>query len=146
MKAFFGARALLWVAVGLIIVYLIWRVVPDYLVKRDDPGSIEHLSRVAAELNRGVPMMIDKETELLPTNAAPGMLIYSYRLVNFSAEQVPSEKFASAAKQQVVQGACGRPETRDDFLKNGVTLRYSYFDTDKRHIATVDVTPSDCGF
>jgi hypothetical protein len=35
---------------------------------------------------------------------------------------------------------------RDGFLKQGVTLRYSYFDKDKRHIATIDVTPADCGF
>jgi len=27
-----------------------------------------------------------------------------------------------------------------------VTLRYSYFDKNKQHIATVDVTPADCGF
>jgi hypothetical protein len=27
-----------------------------------------------------------------------------------------------------------------------VTLRYAYYDKDKRHIATVDVTPTDCGF
>jgi hypothetical protein len=146
MKLFSGARVAFWVAVGVLAAYLIWRLVPDYLVKRDDPRSIEHLSRVAAELNRAVPMMIDKETELLPTNAAPGMLIYSYRLVNFSAARISHEKFTAAAKQQVVQGACGRPETRDDLLKNGVTLRYSYFDKDKKHIATVDVTPADCGF
>jgi hypothetical protein len=34
-----------------------------------------------------------------------------------------------------------RPETRDDFLKKGVTIRYSYFDKDKQHIASIDVTP-----
>jgi hypothetical protein len=65
--------------------------------------------------------------------------------VSFSTAQVEYKKFAAAAKQQVVQGACGRPETRDDFLKKGVTLRYSYYDKDKKHIATVDVTPADCG-
>jgi len=27
-----------------------------------------------------------------------------------------------------------------------VTLRYSYFAKDKQPIATVDVTPADCGF
>jgi hypothetical protein len=25
-------------------------------------------------------------------------------------------------------------------------LRYAYYDKDKRHIVTVDVTPADCGF
>jgi len=46
----------------------------------------------------------------------------------------------------VTQGACSQPETRDDFLKKGVTLRYAYYDKDKKHVATVDVTPADCGF
>lgn len=148
MKHFFstGAILLLWLGAAVIVAYLVGWVVPGYLAKQDDPRSQEHLSRVAAEINRALPFMIDKETELLPTQGAPGMLIYSYRLVSFSAEQVNYERFAATAKRQVVQGACGRPETRDDFLKNGVTLRYSYYDKDKRHIATVDVTPADCGF
>jgi hypothetical protein len=25
-------------------------------------------------------------------------------------------------------------------------LRYSYFDKEKQHIATIDVLPADCGF
>jgi hypothetical protein len=143
---FSGAWALLWLGIGVVAAYLIWWAVFDHPAKQDDPRSVEHLSKVAADLNRGLPLMIDKETELLPTQGAPGMLIYSYRLVSFSAAQVEYKEFAAAAKQQVVQGACGRPETRDDFLKKGVTLRYSYYDKEKKHIATVDVTPADCGF
>jgi hypothetical protein len=93
-----------------------------------------------------VPFMIDKETELLRATVAPETLIYNYRLVSFSAAQIDPKKFTAAAKQQVTQGACDRPETRDGYLKKGVTLRYAYFDKDERHIATVDVIPSDCGF
>ena len=126
--------------------FLVWRVIPEYLRAREDPRSVERLSRVAAELNRSVPVMIDAETELLPAAGAPGMLIYNYRLVSYSAAQIDAAKFAAGAKQRVTQGACNAPETRDDFLKKGVTLRYSYYDKDKRHIATVDVTPTDCGF
>jgi hypothetical protein len=54
--------------------------------------------------------------------------------------------FAAGAKLRVTEGACNRPETRDNFLRKGVTLRYSYFDKNKQYIATVDVTPADCGF
>jgi hypothetical protein len=146
MKTLSGTRALVWLGIGVMAAYVIWWAVSDYAAKQDDPRSVEHLSRVAAEINRALPLMIDKETELLPAMGAPGMLIYSYRLVSFSTAQVEYKKFAAAAKQQVVQGACGRPETRDDFLKKGVTLRYSYYDKEKKHIATVDVTPADCGF
>jgi len=139
------ATIILWVGAGVIAGYLVWWFLPNFLEK-EDPRSQAYLSKIAAEINRSVPVMIDKETELLPAAGAPGMLIYNYRLVGYSVATLDHEKFAAGAKQRVIQGACGRPETRDGFLKKGVTLRYSYFDKDQRHIATVDVTPADCGF
>jgi len=139
-------KAMMWVAAGVIVTYLVWWVAPSYFKKEEDPRSQEYLSRIAAEINRSVPVMIDQETELMPVAGAPGMLIYNYRLVGYSVTKLDHQKFAAGAKQRVTQGACGRPETRDEFLKKGVTLRYSYFDKDKQHIATVDVTPADCGF
>jgi len=139
-------KAILWVSVGVVAGYLAWWVLPKYFHEEVDPRSIEHLGKVATELNRSVPVMIDAETELLPARSAHAMLIYNYRLVKYSVSQLDHQKFAAGAKQKVAQGACNAPETREDFLKQGVTLRYSYFDKDKQHIATVDVTPADCGF
>ena len=97
-------------------------------------------------INRSGPVMIDQETELMPAVGAPGMLNYNYRLVNVSAAQVDYNKFASGAKERLKESACNRPETRDNFLKKGVTLRYSYFDKGKQHIATINVEPADCGY
>lgn len=145
MKKFSVATIMLWVGAGVIAGYLVWWFLPNFL-EEQDPRSQAYLSKIAAEINRSVPVMIDKETELLPAAGAPGMLTYNYRLVGYSVTTLDREKFAAGAKKKVSQGACGRPETRDEFLKKGVTLRYSYFDKDKRHIATVDVTPADCGF
>lgn len=139
-------KALLWTGGGLFVGFLAWWVLPQYLVQKEDPRSREFLSRVAAEINRSTPVMIDRETELMPSEVAEGMLIYNYRLVNFSVARLDRSKFTAAAKQQVTQGACAAPETRDGLLKKGVTLRYSYYDQEKKHIATVDVTPPDCGF
>lgn len=133
-------------AAGVLAGYLVWWFLPGFFQKEEDPRSQEYLSGIAAEINRSVPVMIDKETELMPVAGAPGMLIYNYRLVGYSVTKLDHQKFAAGAKQRVTQGACGRPETRDEFLKKGVTLRYSYFDKDKQHIATVDVAPADCGF
>jgi hypothetical protein len=135
------------VVIGAIAAYLIWRLQPDFFAgAKVDSRSQEALSRIAAELNRGTPLMIDKETELTGTSGHEGMLIYNYRLVSYTVKDLDSRRFAAGAHDRVVQDACGRAETRDDFLKKGVTLRYAYFDKDKRHIATVDVTPKDCGF
>jgi hypothetical protein len=136
-----------WIALGVIAAYLIWWMVPDYWQREaGDPKSQEHLSRIAAEINREVPFMIDKETELMPASGHEGMLIYNYRLVSYSVKNLDYRRFAAGAHDRLMQGACSRPETREDFLKKGVTLRYSYFDKDKQHIATIDVTPKDCGF
>ena len=140
------SKTLAWIAVGVIGGYLIFGVAPQFFQKREDPRSRAWLSRIAAEINRSVPVMIDKETELTVVEGHEGMLIYKYRLVPYSVQQLDHAKFAARAKQKVAQGACNQPEMRDDYLKKGVTLRYSYFDKDKQHIATVDVTPADCGF
>lgn len=139
-------NTILWVIVGVVIGYLAWWWAPAYFKGSEDPRSIEHLSREAAGLNRSLPAMLDKETELTVTEGAHAMFIYKYRLVNVSVSQVDHRKFSAAAKPQLVQTSCNRPETRNDFLIKGVTMRFSYFDKDKQHIATIDVTPADCGF
>ena len=113
--------------------------------QNDNPRSLESLSRVAAELNRSVPVMIDKETELLTTAGAEAMLIYNYRLVRYSLSQLDPNQFATRIKPGLTRNACNRAETREEFLNKGITLRYAYFDKDKQHIATIDVSPSDCG-
>jgi hypothetical protein len=146
MKKNFILRAILWVVAAVAAGYLVWWFIPIVLQNSADPRSLEHLTQVAAEINRSIPVMIDQETELLPAQAAEAMLIYNYRLVGYSAAQINPDKFAAGVREKVTQSACNRAETSEGFLKKGVSLRYSYFDKDKIHIATVDVTPKDCGF
>ena len=135
-----------WILIGAVAAYLVFAGFSELFREKLPPRSEKRLSRIAAEVNRSAPVMIDKETELTAVEGHEGMLIYNYRLVPYSVRQLDHQKFAAGAKQKVAQGACNAPETREDFLKQGVTLRYSYFDKDKQHIATVDVTPADCGF
>ena len=144
MKQSSTTKIVLWVAVGAVAGYLVWWLIPEYLRKNEDPRSSTRLSRIAADLNRSMPVMIDQETELMPVQGAAGVLIYNYRLVNYSVAQINRDKFAAGAKQRVSQNACKTADTRDEFLNKGVTLRYNYYDKDKQHIATVDVTPADC--
>ena len=139
-------QIILWIVVGVVVGYLAWWLAPAYFKGNQDPRSIEHLSREAAQLNRSLPVLIDKETELTVSEGAHAMFIYKYRLVNVSVDKVDHAKFAAAAKPQLVQNSCNRPETRNEFLSKGVTMRFSYFDKDKQHVATIDVTPADCGF
>jgi hypothetical protein len=139
-------QGIIWIVAGIAAGYLVWWVVPAYFQKPAGPRSTESLSQEAAAMNHGLPAMLDKETELTITESAPGMFIYKYRLVNISVQRVDYRSFAAGAKPRLVAMSCSRPETRGDFLSRGVTMRYSYFDKDKQHIATIDVTPADCGF
>jgi hypothetical protein len=144
MRLSTSSKTALALSAGLLIGLIVWRALPAFLRRYEDPRSEAHLARIAAELNRSLPVMIDQETELMPTQSATGVLIYNYRLVNYSAAQINPAKFAAGAGERLRRGACSTAETRDDFLNKGVTLRYAYYDKDKQHIATVDVTPADC--
>lgn len=139
-------KNLSWIAVGVAAAYLLWWIVPNYFQgEKAAPGTPEFIAQASAELNKGLPALLDKETELTITEPAHGMLIYKYRLINLVAAKVDHEKFRIGSKPQLVQLACSRPETREEYLSKGVSLRYSYFDKDKQHVATIDVTPADCG-
>jgi hypothetical protein len=131
--------------VALIVASVLWWGLPRSYQKHENPRSLESLRRVAAELNHSVPVMIDKETELLTTAGAEGMLIYNYRLVRYSLSQLDPNRFATRIKPGLIRNACNRAETREEFLNQEITLRYAYFDKDQQHIATVDVLPTDCG-
>ena len=58
------SKNIAWIAIGVIAAYVVWWIVPDYFRgEKGDPRSQEYLSRIAAELNRAGPLMIDKETD-----------------------------------------------------------------------------------
>ena len=137
-------KRLSFIIAALVVASAVWSVLPRSR-QNDNPRSLESLSRVAAELNRSVPVMIDKETELLTTAGAEAMLMYNYRLVRYSLSQLDPNQFATRIKPGVTRNACNRAETREEFLNKGISLRYAYFDKDKQHIATIDVSPTDCG-
>jgi hypothetical protein len=146
MKKPHTLQVILWIFAAVAAGYLAWWLIPRHFKPAAVPGSFEYLSQEAARLNQALPAQLDEKTELMATEAAQAMFIYKYRLVDIAVDRVDHRKFAATAKPQLVKATCTRPETSDEFLKKGVTLRYSYFDKDKKHIATLDVTPADCGF
>ena len=110
---------------------------------RVDVRSAAYLNKGAAEVNKTLPKMIDEETELTRVSALEGVVVYNYRLVNATSTDVNPDAFA-AVKAQLIKGACTTPQTHDKFLKQDITLRYSYVDKDKHPIASFDVTLADC--
>lgn len=109
----------------------------------DEFGGLE-LMQAASEINRGLPMMIDRDTELRSTGAERGTFIYNLRLVNMSWADISPDRLRTELRPNLVQAACSTPDTRDAFLARGITLRYSYADRAGRHIADIDVRHVDC--
>lgn len=114
--------------------------------QRSDPRSAKTLNRLASQLNKNLPMAVDKETELMNVVGLKSTLVYNYRLVNYSASEIDREAVIAHLKPSLVTAACSAPQTRDAFLKEGIVLRYTYFSKDRTYIATIDVAPADCGY
>lgn len=119
--------------------------VRHFLRTEPDPTSLEVLLAVASELNKNMPIMVDTETELMTVSAEERTVIYNYRMVNLLAAEMSVAEFREALRPGIIAGACSTPQTRDDFLRQGITMRYVYYDRTKTHLASLEVLPSDCG-
>jgi hypothetical protein len=108
-----------------------------------DVKSEKFLSRIAEKTNEGLPMMVDSETQLLNTTAAPALFTYHYKLVNVRAAELDLAALDSILGQQVRSGSCSNADTRK-ILDAGVTMRYSYVDRDGGPVADLDVTAAHC--
>ena len=114
--------------------------------KHSTIASQASLSKLASDMNKGLPMMVDKETELMNTLGLEGVVAYNYRFVNTLSSEIDATQLLSELKAQVSRSACTNPQTRDGLLKHGVTMRYTYVDRDRTYIGSFDVTPASCGF
>ena len=132
-------------AITAIGVYLLTQgVLSDILHGSRDETSMEFLSKVANEVNKNCPMMVNGETELMNTVGLDGVIVYNYRLVNTSKDDVDPDVFIDSLRAQVTQQACTTPETRDNLLKDGITMRFAYHDKNRSYLASLDVTMDDC--
>lgn len=112
----------------------------------EGPGSLAVLSRMASELNKTMPMMVDSQTELSNVGALPNTVVYHYRLVDVENTAVKPSELIQAARPPALKRACSTPETRDGLLKRGITMRFSYSDKERTFIGAFDVAPADCRF
>jgi hypothetical protein len=88
-------------------------------------------------------MMVDKETQLEAVGAAEREIIYSYRLINLETDSSLQNKIVSM-KPGMINRNCSTPETRDNLLGKGITMKYDYYDKNRIHITGIEIKPSDC--
>ena len=137
--------AVLGIVVGMLVFAILQARGGLFGTKKRDVRSAAFLAEVAAELNKQLPKPVDQETEVTSVTGLEGVFVYNYTLVNRVASEVDGSHLVATLQPQVTQAACAAPDTRDKFLNQGVTLRYSYADKTGSAIASFDVTPQDCG-
>ena len=109
--------------------------------------SVEQaLVKVCDQVNKQLPMSVDKETRWDNTTPGPGcQLTYNYTFVNAAASDVDVNYFYQVMTQKLRNSVCTSADMKV-FFKNNVTVSYSYRGRDGVHIGKIDITPRDCGY
>lgn len=113
---------------------------------QDEPTTLyDELTSTASALNENYPMKVDSMTELTNVGAVPpNIMLYNYRLISTGHSEAVAADFLSNMRPIVTSAVCSTPDLRDGFLANGVTMRYSYYDKNRVHIGSLDVTELSC--
>lgn len=107
---------------------------------------LEDCNATASEVNKGLPVRLDKSTTLMSTICIQGnnnRLIYLYTyIVEDALKGKLSEKYISKLKTRSRNGACSTPE-----LKKGLKVmdyEHRYSDTKGTILFSVKINEGDC--
>ncbi|WOX49080.1 DUF2569 family protein [Aeromonas sp. XH] len=103
----------------------------------------EKLVRLANEMNKNLPKMLDSETTLDTVYTYSGNLQYRYSLVNYSASDIDANVLHENMRPSLVEAACSNSTTAS-FMQEGVSVSYIYFDKSGEYITSINVKNSDC--
>lgn len=101
------------------------------------------LTKIASEVNKTLPMNIDRETILENCVAMPGKVLgYYYKLPNISIEDVDTATFRKILTPQIKETIKTNPDMK--YLRDkDVTFHYNYKDKNSTYLLKIIVTPED---
>jgi hypothetical protein len=103
----------------------------------------ETLAQAAAQANKSLPMMIDKETRLDATAAEEGKrFIYTYTLVNYERGHVDTSMLRRSIRPTLVENYKTNEQMKG-FREEHVELHYRYYDKNGEPLMEIVVSPSD---
>ncbi len=122
----------------------VWLLVSD-LRAPAAAASEKDLAAVEAEINKRVPMMVDSVTRLDGVKAGDGELAYYLTITDRSTDEPGWAEFQKAMAERLRAQACSRPDYKR-FLSEGIGLRMVYRSKEQAEVATVLISPSQCGY
>ena len=105
------------------------------------PTLNKELVKLASDMNRTLPMMVDSETRLDNTTAYPNNTFqYSYTLINYDKESIDVIELKRTLEPHIVNQLKSSPQMQWE-RDNKVTLDYYYKDKNGIHLFTITVKP-----
>ncbi len=115
----------------------------DTLRQSHNDAIDRQLASVAGDINKTLPMMVDKDTRFDSTAALPGKVLkYSYTMVNLSTSQIDLSRVNSGFRPQLINKVKTMPEMAP-LRAQGVTFVYNYTDKDGVFITSFEIGPKD---
>lgn len=112
----------------------------------DTPTVEGALSKMADQVNRQLPMAVDRDTRW--ENIAPGpgrRFTYNYTYITATTREIDKPYFLQVMQPKLRNIVCSSPEMQV-FFKNGITVGYAYRASDGIFIIKIEITPKDCGY
>ena len=102
------------------------------------------MMEVSSELNKVLPMMIDKDTQAFSTSIVNGdTLQYNYKFVNLRKDEVDTSFLIPEATKNHTNFVCSSPDMKF-LIKNNISVNYAYYGKNHNHITTIFVDTSQC--
>lgn len=102
------------------------------------------LIKTCNEANKELPKKIDNETRIDSLSAGNKKMTYHYTVLSGRAVDFDHFKFSEIMTTRLSTAACNSDDLKPVF-RAGITVSYDYKGFDGLPIATIDVTPSQCG-
>src|SRR5690606_29232544 len=100
------------------------------------------LMKIANEINKNCPFMVDSETRADNVGTVAKTIYYNFTLINYSDYEIDKVLFESNIKPTVLNGVKTNPEMK--YLRDKrVTFVYNYRDKNGKHIISFKFTPQE---
>ena len=133
-----GNQKTISVVIGVVFAILAFFAVQQFF---KSPTLNKELVKLASDMNRTLPMMVDSETRLDNTTAYPNNTFrYTYTLVNIDKESIDIIGFKKLLEPHIINELKANPQMQWQ-RDNKVTLDYYYKDKNGIHLFTITVKP-----
>ncbi|HTK82392.1 MAG TPA: hypothetical protein VL633_08890 [Bacteroidota bacterium] len=117
-------------------------IVNSFMTNRSEGSMDDNLARFAAEANKNLPVMVDKETRLDATEFGGNKrFIYSYTLVNYSKSDVDTSLFRKSMQPTLISNYKTNPQMQT-LRDENVILHYQYKDKQGEFLVELVVSPA----